>query len=98
MTRTIVLDGDGLSAGLIVEEISDIIEASLAGLDSSGRFGLRGSAIVNGRVTDLLDAAALLTAAVAYRQPAAAASDVGALARALQTQPATAGQLQPADR
>jgi two-component system chemotaxis sensor kinase CheA len=91
-TRTIVLERDGLSAGLIVEEISDIVEAACSRVESSGRFGLRGSTIINNRVTDLLDPAPLLTAAIAYRRPST--QSVGALARALENAPVPSSQLQ----
>ncbi|MCX6623587.1 MAG: chemotaxis protein CheW [Acidobacteria bacterium] len=64
--RTIVLERGGRIAGLIVDEISDIVEAHIDSLEASDRFGLKGSAVVNHRVTDLLDTDPLLSAAFAY--------------------------------
>jgi chemotaxis signal transduction protein len=78
--RTIVLERGGRLAGLVVDEISDVVDDRIDSLDASDRFGLKGSAIVNHRVTDLLDIDPLLTAAFAYGRQGSSGMQALALA------------------
>ena len=54
--QVIVYTEQGRSIGLVVGQISDIVQESLAVRRDSGRQGVLGSAVIQGRVTDLLDA------------------------------------------
>lgn len=45
----------GRSVGLVVDRIVDIVEDAVAILRPATRAGVRGSAVIQGRVTDLLD-------------------------------------------
>ena len=93
MVRTIVLERGGKLAGLIVDEISDIVEDHVTALETSERFGLKGSAVVNHRVTDLLDTDPLLSAAFAYSKQGAVG--VEALARAVNHPRTTESEVLP---
>jgi two-component system chemotaxis sensor kinase CheA len=48
--------------GLVVDEISDIIDETIGDLYPSEHPGLLGSAVIGGRVTDFLDIEAFLSA------------------------------------
>ncbi len=49
----------GAEFGLVVDEITDIVEEAIGDLYPAGRAGLLGSVVTGGRVTDLLDLEAL---------------------------------------
>jgi len=53
------------SVGLVVDSIEDIVEEALQSLRTSTVRGVTGSALIQGKVTDLLDVAALVDEAVA---------------------------------
>ncbi|HYJ31951.1 MAG TPA: chemotaxis protein CheA [Candidatus Binatia bacterium] len=57
--RVVVVERDGRAIGLAVEEIVEILEEPIMPEDSP-RAGVRGSAVIRGRATDLLDLEALL--------------------------------------
>ena len=56
----VVCTVDGQQVGLIVESILDILEDSLDLHDAHARRGISGSAVVQGKVTDILDVATIL--------------------------------------
>jgi two-component system chemotaxis sensor kinase CheA len=58
--QVIVFMTEGRGLGLVVEEILDIIEESVAVRKQSQQRGLLGSAVVGGQVTDFLDLQAVL--------------------------------------
>lgn len=59
--RVVVVEREGRAIGLAVEEILEILEEPVVSEDSS-RAGVRGSAVIRGHATDLLDLDALLAA------------------------------------
>jgi two-component system chemotaxis sensor kinase CheA len=58
--HVIVASMDGREAGLIVEQIDDIVQERLVIRRDAAEAGILGSAVVNGRVTDFLDVSAIL--------------------------------------
>jgi len=58
--HVVVASLDGHDAGLVVERIDDIVQDHLTVRRDATGPGIIGSAVVNGRVTDLLDVAAIL--------------------------------------
>jgi two-component system chemotaxis sensor kinase CheA len=60
LLQVVVHSESGRSVGLVVEEILDIVEEHLELASVASRTGLLGSAVVQGRVTDLLDVAAVV--------------------------------------
>jgi two-component system chemotaxis sensor kinase CheA len=61
IVRVIVVESGGRTVGLQVEEIVEILREPVT-LGDSPRAGVRGSAVIRGRATDLLDLSALLAA------------------------------------
>ncbi|MGI4746014.1 MAG: hybrid sensor histidine kinase/response regulator [Janthinobacterium lividum] len=59
----LVFDNGGKPAGLLVEKILDVVETDLQVEPGSERQGFLGSAVIAGRVTDIVDAAFWLTRA-----------------------------------
>ena len=57
--RVVVVERAGHAIGLAVEEIVEILEEPVVP-EEYGRAGVRGSAVIRGRATDLLDLDALL--------------------------------------
>ena len=53
--QTIVFTRDGGPVGLVVEQILDTVEESLANVHPASRSGVVGSAVIHGRVTEILD-------------------------------------------
>jgi two-component system chemotaxis sensor kinase CheA len=66
--QMVVFSNNGVHVGLIVDQIIDIVEDSLANQRPPGRPGVLGSVVIAGRVTELLDVEAALRRA----QPGAA--------------------------
>ena len=95
MVRTIVLERGGRIAGLVVDEICDIVQSRVELLNGSRQFGLKGSAVVNHCVTDLLDTDPLLTAAFAWGTRGSPGVQTLALAVDLAGSPAAEEALQP---
>ena len=60
LMQVVVHTESGRSVGLVVEEIVDIVEEHVTVAAVAARKGLLGSAVVQGRVTDLLDAQAVI--------------------------------------
>ena len=60
--RVVVVERSGRAIGLAVEEIVEILEEPVVPEDSP-RAGIRGSAVIRGHATDLLDLEALLVSA-----------------------------------
>jgi two-component system chemotaxis sensor kinase CheA len=60
LMQVVVHTDSGRSVGLVVDEILDIVEEHVAVAAVATRKGLLGSAVVQGRVTDLLDIAAVI--------------------------------------
>jgi two-component system chemotaxis sensor kinase CheA len=60
LMQVVVHTESGRSVGLVVEEILDIVEEHVSVAAVAARPGLLGSAVVQGRVTDLLDAKAVI--------------------------------------
>ena len=58
--QVVVHEGRSGPVGLVVEEILEIVEESLALEAAHGRSGVRGTAVIRGKVTDLIDVPALL--------------------------------------
>ncbi|HYT91346.1 MAG TPA: chemotaxis protein CheW [Gemmataceae bacterium] len=61
--RVVVCSGQGNPVGLVVERILDIVEAEIDVQPGVGCPGILGSAVIQQRVTDLLDIRALVSAA-----------------------------------
>ena len=55
---------DGRLAGIIVDELLDVVEAEIALQPLTRRAGVRGSMVVDGHATELLDVEAILRAGV----------------------------------
>jgi two-component system chemotaxis sensor kinase CheA len=72
--RVVVHERAGRSVGLIVDEVLELVEESLALTEVVGRPGVAGSAVIRGRMTDVLDIPGLLAGA----EPAAAGSATAA--------------------
>jgi two-component system chemotaxis sensor kinase CheA len=70
--QVVVFSNQGAHVGLIVEQILDIVDDSLANKRPPGRPGVLGVVVIAGRVTELLDVEALLRRA----QPGAAWAEV----------------------
>jgi two-component system, chemotaxis family, sensor kinase CheA len=61
--QVVVYTGQGQSVGLVVDRILDIVEESFVIEPKTGRTGVMGSAVIQKRVTDILDVNGLLAAA-----------------------------------
>jgi two-component system chemotaxis sensor kinase CheA len=61
--QVVVHAGPGGSVGLVVDRILDVVEAAVAFQPCARHPGLAGTAVIQGRVTDLLDVPALVRAA-----------------------------------
>jgi two-component system, chemotaxis family, sensor kinase CheA len=61
--HVVVYAGRDRSVGLVVDRILDIVEESFVIERQSGRLGIAGSAVIQKRVTDILDVPGLLAAA-----------------------------------
>ena len=64
MTQVVVYSEEGRSVGLVVDRILDIVEESFVPQQPSKREGLFGSAVIQQRVTDLLDVHSLIRKAI----------------------------------
>ncbi len=62
LMQVVVYSDAGRSVGLVVSRISDIVHEALTVQRSSARTGIQGSAVIQQKVTDLLDIAGLLAA------------------------------------
>jgi len=62
--QVVVYSEKGRSVGLVVDHILDIVEETIATHDSSKRAGLLGSAIIQKRVTNLVDVRGLIQTAI----------------------------------
>ena len=69
--QVIVYQNGNQLVGLVVGEIRDIIENPIAPGEESNAGGIEGSAIIQGKITDLIDVPAVLSAAGISLQPAA---------------------------
>ena len=70
--QVIVLQHGTRSVGLVVGEIRDIVEESFELQPGTASHGIVGSAIIQGRITDLIDVAAVLHTVGLTAQPRAA--------------------------
>jgi len=61
--RVIVCTDEGVSAGLVVDEIFDIVEEHVAVHDRSTDFGIIGTAVIHGLITDVIDVHQILRGA-----------------------------------
>ena len=61
--QVVVYSADGRSVGLIVPRILDVVEEEYQIQHRSNRLGVVGSAVIQSRVTELLDVPALLRSA-----------------------------------
>ena len=61
--HVVVYADQGRSVGLVVDRILDIVEESFGMQRQTGRKGVLGSAVIQKRVTDILDVAGLIAAA-----------------------------------
>jgi two-component system, chemotaxis family, sensor kinase CheA len=57
--QVVVHTYDGKSVGFVVDAIEDVVEEEFTATRRGGRSGIMGSAVIQGRVTELLDADAL---------------------------------------
>jgi two-component system chemotaxis sensor kinase CheA len=64
--QAIVYSAGGRQVGLLVDRILDIVDVPLQVAPGTGRRGIAGSAIVNQKVTDLLDVQAVIEDAQAH--------------------------------
>ena len=62
--QVVVYVDKGRSVGLVVDRILDIVEESFVIQPETGRRGVLGSAVIQKRVTDILDVPSLLAAAL----------------------------------
>lgn len=60
--QVVVYTKNGKSVGLVVDDILDIVQENLTVRRDSDRMGLLGSAVIQGRVTDLVDAEGVIRA------------------------------------
>jgi two-component system chemotaxis sensor kinase CheA len=60
--QVVVFSQDGRNVGLIVDEILDIVEENVVVQQGSSRKGILGSAVIQKKVTDLLDIASVVDA------------------------------------
>jgi two-component system chemotaxis sensor kinase CheA len=72
--QVIVFREGNRHVGLVVDEILDIVEEAVTVKRASSCFGLLGSGVVGGKITDFIDLAALLQAAIGNHADEAAAS------------------------
>ena len=63
--HVVIHDRNGATVGIVVEELLDIVEQAIELDDGARRPGIRGSAVIRGRVTDLVDLDELLAATTA---------------------------------
>lgn len=70
--QVVVYTHNGRSVGLVVDRILDIVEESFVVQPQSGRKGILGSAVIQKRVTDVLDLPGLIAAAAGSHSYAAA--------------------------
>jgi two-component system chemotaxis sensor kinase CheA len=81
--QVIVFSRQDRQIGLVVDRILDIVEETVTAQKSASRKGLVGSALVGGKVTDLLDIETIVRAAedqssdLAHAEPLAVAAGVG---------------------
>ena len=73
---TVVYAAAGVRLGLVVRRILDTVEHRIADEMPGGRRGVRGSTVINGRVTQILDLEALCAADAARAEPAPYLHDV----------------------
>jgi two-component system chemotaxis sensor kinase CheA len=73
---TLIYAGGGVHVGLVVRQILDAVEHRVAAQLPGGRRGVRGSAVIDGRVTQILDLEALCAAGAARAVPAPFLRDV----------------------
>jgi two-component system chemotaxis sensor kinase CheA len=73
---TVVYDAGGVRMGLVVRRILDTVDHRVAEEMASGRRGVRGSAVINGRVTQILDLETLCAGGAARAVPAPFLHDV----------------------
>ncbi len=78
--QVVVYTHEGRSIGLVVDRILDIVEEAITIRRDGGRNGMLGSAVVQGKVTDLLDVRGVVQAADPrfFEPPAAATLAMGA--------------------
>ncbi len=69
--QVVVYTEDGQSVGLVVGRILDIVETAVDVRHVTNRAGLVGTAVIQGRVTDLVDVPAVVHDSGVFRQPAA---------------------------
>jgi two-component system chemotaxis sensor kinase CheA len=62
--QVIVFSEGNRHVGLVVDEIQDIVEEAVTVKRASSSFGLLGSGVVGGKITDFIDLGALLEAAI----------------------------------
>jgi len=72
----VVYVAGGVRMGLVVRRILDTVEHRVAEEMPGGRRGVRGSAVINGRVTQILDLEALCAGGAARVVPAPFLHDV----------------------
>jgi two-component system, chemotaxis family, sensor kinase CheA len=68
--HVVVYSEKGRSVGLVVDRILDIVEESFVVERQSRRQGIVGSAVIQNRVTDILDVPGLIALASGRRLPA----------------------------
>ena len=74
--QVIVFSEGNRHVGLVVDEIQDIVEEAVTVKRASASFGLLGSGVVGGKITDFVDLAALLESATSERPEAFSAPAV----------------------
>jgi two-component system chemotaxis sensor kinase CheA len=77
--QVIVFSEGNRHVGLVVDEIQDIVEEAVAVKRANTAFGLLGSGVVGGKITDFVDAGALLEAALGSGPASASGSAAGTL-------------------
>jgi two-component system, chemotaxis family, sensor kinase CheA len=67
LLQGIVYSGEGRRVGIVIEKILDIVEETITVKSAASRFGVLYTTVIQGRVTELLDMPALLSAAESSR-------------------------------
>jgi two-component system chemotaxis sensor kinase CheA len=75
MLQVIVHIANGRNYGIVVKEVSDIVEARVDLEGGGARVGVLGSAVIAGKVTELLDVSAVVQRAMEISKPVVGAAD-----------------------
>ena len=89
--QVVVYNENGRSVGLVIDRILDIVEESFQIQPNTGRLGVLGSAVIQKRITGVLDVCGLLAMAETQPRVTAPETQPEAVADEIQSQVAAAG-------